>query len=101
VGHPPHGWIHPANVTPEARDGVVLRVRIEVGQTISIPAVSAELLWTANNWLAHRNDGEPHRVSVRRLSAVDEVLRRERTPLVAGALGEGVNLVRGPETAAR
>ncbi|MCB9597009.1 MAG: CapA family protein [Sandaracinaceae bacterium] len=97
VGHPPHGFIHPANVTPEARDGVVLRIRVRSeGGVIAIRDLSAVPLWTDNNWLAHRRDGVPHRVRVVPLAAVEEALREERFPLVARALGEAVRLELAP-----
>ncbi len=94
VGHPPHGWIHPANVTPEARDGVVLRVELELGDEIRVSSLSAEALWTENNWLAHRADGVPHRVFVRRLVDASDAVRAERAPLVAAALTDAVTFER-------
>ena len=90
LGHPPHGFIHPANVTPEARDGVVLRITVEVGERLRITALTAEPLWTQNNWLLSRTTGTPHRVSVLRLSDADEATRAERTPRIMAALGEAV-----------
>ncbi len=94
VGQRPRGFIHPANVTPEARDGVVLRVTARVeGGRVTIAPLEAVPLWTENNWLATRRADVPHRVRVVRLADADEPLRTERRPLVARALGDGVTLV--------
>lgn len=94
IGHPPRGFIHPANVTPEARDGAVLRLSVSVDEgTIQIDSVEAVPLWTENNWLAHRRHQEPHRITVTPLAAAAEDVRGERWPLVQRALGDDVTLV--------
>ncbi|MEZ4335690.1 MAG: CapA family protein [Sandaracinaceae bacterium] len=94
VGHPPHGFIHPANVTPEARDGVVLRITAQVEDgRVRIAPLEAVPLWTENNWLATRRTEVAHRVRVVRLAEADEALREERRPRIQRALGDAVTLV--------
>lgn len=98
VGQRPRGFIHPANVTPEARDGVVLRItaRVEDG-AIAIAPLTAVPLWTDNNWLAvQRDEAVPHRVRVVPLASVDPALRAERLPRIARALGDAATLEEGP-----
>ena len=97
VGRPPRGFIHPANVTPEARDAVVLRIGLRVTETIEITSLTAEALWTENNWLAHRTEDAPHRVSVIRLADAEPALRAERVARIADALGDAVALTPEPE----
>lgn len=93
VGHRPRAFVHPANVTPEARDGVILRIRIRLdNQQIVVESIAAEALWTRNSWLAHRYEDAPHRVAVERLAEVDADVRAERRPLIAAALGDAVTL---------
>ncbi|MBX3273819.1 MAG: CapA family protein [Sandaracinaceae bacterium] len=93
TGQRPRGFIHPANVTPEARDGAVLRVRARVeGGRITLAPPTAVPLWTDNNWLAAQRGHVPHRVRVLRLADAAADVRRERLPRVARALGEAVSL---------
>jgi poly-gamma-glutamate synthesis protein (capsule biosynthesis protein) len=85
--------IHPANIVPEARDGVVLQVEIVVANSmLRIVRIEGVPLWTENTWLAHEARGEPHRVFARRLSECEPSVRAERLPIVTRALGPEVSL---------
>ena len=86
LGHPPTGFMHPANVTPEARDGAVIHVELDLSDGVRIVELTVEPLWTDNNWLAHRRDDVPHRIRVFRLADTDEATRAERGPIIAAAL---------------
>ncbi|HJL19344.1 MAG TPA: CapA family protein, partial [Sandaracinaceae bacterium LLY-WYZ-13_1] len=92
VGRRPPTGIHPANVRPEARDGAVLRIALALDDGVRVTALSADPLWTRNNWLAHVTDDAPHRVSVVRLSDAAPEVRAERRPAIARALGGAVTL---------
>lgn len=93
VGHPPRHYVHPANVRPEARDGLVLRARVRVvADRVEVEEVRGVPLWTENSWLAHRAEGAPHRIRVRPLAEVDPAVRAERWPVVRAAIGSEVEL---------
>lgn len=99
VGRPPHDGIHPANVRPEARDGLVLRVALELGERVTVTELSGVPLWTRNNWLDHVRDenGTPHRVEVIPLADARDEVRAERLPIVRAAVGDAVTLAIAPE----
>lgn len=89
LGHAPTRYIHPANVRPEARDGVVLRIAIELdGGEVRAESLEGVPLWAQNNWLAHQRDGAPHRIRIRRLADVEAAVRDERLPVIRAALGD-------------
>jgi hypothetical protein len=92
IGQTPNEGIHPANVRPEARDGIVLHASIEVGGSIAIRDLYADALWTENNWLEHRSARVAHRVRVRRMREVPLEVQRERLPLIRAAIGDRVRI---------
>lgn len=94
-GHPPdlEEAIHPANVRPEARDGLVLRVAIELeGEAIRVDSIEGVALWTENDFLAHTPRGDAT-IRVVPLAEVAPEVRAEREPAIRSAIGAGVELV--------
>jgi len=85
LGVEPEHFIHPANVRPEARDGVVLRLRV----TLEPLAIEAEavLLFTENDWLEHR---EHPNLRVQPLTESAFAVCEDRLPRVRAALGAEV-----------
>lgn len=85
LGVEPEHFIHPANVRAEARDGVVLRMRV----TLDPIAIEAEavLLFTENDWLEHR--AHPN-IRVRALGEVPLATCEDRLPHARSALGAAV-----------
>ena len=83
--------VHLANVSPEARDGAVLRLRISLGPPIAITA-DAALLFTANDWLLAR-DARAAVVRVLPLAELDAATCAERLPLMRAALGTTLPVV--------
>lgn len=92
VGQSPNERVHPANVRPEARDGLVLRATITF-DPIAIEELSAVPLWTDNNFLAHEASGVAHEIRVLRLRDAREDVRAERAPIIRAAIGPAVALV--------
>jgi poly-gamma-glutamate synthesis protein (capsule biosynthesis protein) len=96
LGHRVRSVRHPAVEVPEALDGVVLSVPLQSGsEGVHVGALSATMLFTENNWRAHRqSEGRalPHRVRVRILAELDEALLQERREAIASALGPDVEL---------
>lgn len=91
LGHVPHDFIHPANVRPEARDGLVLRVGIAVSPDgrIELERVEGVPLWTENDYLVA---GEHATVRVVRLGDASAAVCAERLPVVRRAIGGQVAL---------
>lgn len=89
-GEVPETYIHPANVVPEARDGVVLSVRIARGERLAMRA-ELRLLFTENDWLIARDAAPPH-LAVRPLGELPAACA-DRLPSMRRALGEGFTLV--------
>jgi poly-gamma-glutamate synthesis protein (capsule biosynthesis protein) len=85
-GVTPDAMIHPANVVPEARDGVVLRVAIERVEGRLHLTPTARLLFTENDWLRER-DSVPPLVAVRPLECVAPEICAERLSSMRRALG--------------
>jgi poly-gamma-glutamate synthesis protein (capsule biosynthesis protein) len=82
LGVEPEHFIHPANVRAEARDGVVLRLRVRFDPiTIETEAV---LLFTENDWLTHR---EHPTLRVQTLADVALEVCEDRLPSMRAALG--------------
>ncbi len=85
VGHEVPRSVHPANVQPEARDVVMLRVRacVSAGE-VQLARVEAVPFWTL-----HDESG----VRLVALRDASEEVRRERAPVIARAIGESAPLV--------
>lgn len=94
-GRPTHsGYVHPANVIPEARDGVLLKVSLDLSLgSIRIDALEAIPLWTSNNHADHISEGVPLEIRVVRLEEAPESIAQERRPLIETALGGQVQLI--------
>lgn len=90
-GERPTSFIHPANVIPEARDGVVLRIEARPGERLALEA-RAILLFTENDFLAH-GERLPSIVAVRPLAALDPAVCRDRLPAMRAGLGPTLTLV--------
>lgn len=91
LGHPPHGYVHPANVRPEARDGLVLRLRVaRVEGRLVVRAIEGTPTWTLNNYLDCRRTGARHDIRVVPLSEAPDEVRAERLPAIRAALGPEV-----------
>lgn len=88
-------YVHPSNVMPTSRDGVLLRVSFEVPERgrVRVASLRATPLWTENTTTAHYERGVPLRVRVLPLAAAPEAAERERRPRIAEALGDQVELV--------
>ena len=105
-GQPVNMRSEPSRVRPEGRDGVVLRVRLEVAtpspgrpaaapdQTLHIAALEAIPLWTHNTSLDHENHGTPLEIRVVPLNQAPAEIEAERRPRIAEALGDAVELLR-------
>ncbi len=93
---PPRGYVHPANVMPAARDGVVLRIGLclEDQGALRVCHLEATALWTINTERGHRASGAPLALRVVPLNAASAEVRAARGPVVAEALGEDVELSR-------
>lgn len=91
LGHVPHDFIHPANVRPEARDGLLLRVAVLVSPDgrIELERVEGVPLWTENDYLVAR---EHATVRVVRLADASAAVCTERLPIVRRAIGDEVTL---------
>ncbi|MDH5491730.1 MAG: CapA family protein, partial [Myxococcales bacterium] len=85
---------HPAVVTPEPRDGALLRLRfaLDARGELHVERLLAVGLWTENNFFRFEQEGERD-VHVRRLAAVDEATRAERWPRIQAALGAALTVV--------
>ena len=94
LGVRPRGYVHPANVLPESRDGVALRVRFTrgVGGEIHLERPVGVPLWTSNNHHEHRAEGVPLDIRVGPLQEA----AAERRPLIEAALGPEVERVTPP-----
>lgn len=94
-GRPTHsGYVHPANVIPEARDGVLLNVVVDLaGEHIRIETLEAIPLWTSNNYAAHISEGVPPEIRVVPLREAPEAIAQERRPIIESALGDQVELI--------
>ena len=95
------GYSHPSNVMPEARDGVVMRIVLDVQRDadapearprISVESLTAVPLWTINNYSRHESEGVPLAISVVPLADTGPEVIAERRPLIAEALGDAVEL---------
>jgi len=96
VGHPPdrEEAIHPANVSPEARDGLVLRVTVVVHDgAIEVESIEGVPLWTTNDFLTRAPDEAPT-VRVVPLAEAERPVRDERAPAIRAAIGAEVTLAR-------
>lgn len=95
LGHRPRGYVHPANVMPEARDGLLLRVRFDRTDEgrLEVSSLTGVPLWTVNNYLERRaSGGGPLDIRVIPLSQAPPDVRAERRPRIEAALGRGVEL---------
>jgi poly-gamma-glutamate synthesis protein (capsule biosynthesis protein) len=91
---PPSGYVHPSNVSPAARDGVVLRIPLELdGARIRVGPLQGAPLWTTNTCLAGGRGGAPIEIRVLPLSRAPTEVDRERRPLIGAALGDEVELL--------
>lgn len=93
-GRRPAEGVHPANVRPEARDAIALRVRLRRDDegVLSIEGLEAVPLWTANNWLEHVRHEVPYRVSGQLMADTSEEIQRDRLPGLRERLGPAVAL---------
>lgn len=91
IGHPPETFIHPANVRPEARDGLVLHVGVASAAdgTISIEGIEGDALWTENDYLHERMEAT---VRVARLAETADDTCIERLAAIRAAIGDLVTL---------
>jgi poly-gamma-glutamate synthesis protein (capsule biosynthesis protein) len=92
VGVTPEDMIHPANVVPEARDGVVLRIEVRREREGLALAASARLLFTENDWLVHRESAPAH-LRVVPLEATAPETCRERLVSARAALGPAIPVI--------
>jgi Bacterial capsule synthesis protein PGA_cap len=98
LGETPDSFIHPANVRPEARDGVVLRLTLRRAEGRLEITGECRLLFTENDWLLQRNAAPPH-VLVRPLSEIPIAFCEDRLPPMRRALGSTLPLV--PDSCSR
>lgn len=86
------GYVHPANVIPGSRDGVLLRITVELDDDggVHIAAITAVPLWTINTVEAHREGDAPMEIRVVPLSDAPALAREERLPRITSALGDQV-----------
>ncbi|MGE0787950.1 MAG: CapA family protein [Sandaracinaceae bacterium] len=82
---------------PATRDGVWMRVGVELGEHVRVSEVSAIPLWTHNNyWESSRRDGPAPDIRVLPLYGVsDQGFADERRRAIGGVLGEQVQLLDG------
>lgn len=92
LGETPDSVIHPANVRPEARDGVVLRLMVRRAEDRLEITGEWRLLFTENDWLLQRNAAPPH-IVVRPLSEIPIAFCEDRLPPMRRALGSTLPLV--------
>ncbi len=93
IGNRPREDVHPANVRPEAREGLALRFALELtDDVIAIRDIRGVPLWTDNNWLDHVAHDVPHRIRVVPMREVEPALREERMGNVRSAVGSLVVL---------
>lgn len=91
LGHPPHDYIHPANVRPEARDGLLLRALFAISPEgrVAIEGLEGVPFWTENDYRAAGDDAT---VRVVRLADAGPEVCAERLPVVRSAIGAAVTL---------
>jgi hypothetical protein len=86
--------VHPANVIPEARDGVVLRITLEVvDERLTIAPLQAMPIWTAIDGAGSSRGDRALEIRVVPLSAAPEPIASDRRPLIEAALGDQVELL--------
>lgn len=94
VGMPVGGYVHPANVLPDSRDIVVLKIPFYIDESgqIEVEQLSAIPFWTLNNAQNHRQNGEPLDIRLIPLDQAPRAIAEERQPLISDALGSEVEL---------
>lgn len=92
------GFVHPANVIPGARDGVVLRIelRLESDGRVTVASLRAAPFWTINTVVASREAGAPPEIRVVPMSEAPALARQERLGEIIAALGDEVTFEDAP-----